>query len=459
MSTKKLAPVILAAGKGTRMVSEMPKVLHPLADKPMLTYALDLAEQITDEPPVVVLGFEAEKVQKVLDDRVRVVFQSQQLGTGHALNQASEILMGQSELILVWAADMPLLSVELLEKIVDCQRNNNGPMSIVTAQSDNHRGFGKIVRSDEQKVQAIVEQIDATEDQLSITEINVGVYCFASDWLWKQLNVLKPSASGEYYLTDLVECSYNQSKTIGVITVTDNNEIIGINNRVHLAEAENSIRRQTNNYWMEKGVTLQDPENTYISPDVKLGKDTIVLPNTHLTGNTKVGDRCVIGPNTTISDTIIGDDCKVKYSVIEMSVLENEVDVGPFGHLRAGSHLSRGVHIGNFGEVKNSHLGRDVKMGHFSYIGDATVGERTNIGAGSITCNFGMDKQKHRTVIGDDVFIGSDTMLVAPLKIGSRAKTGAGSVVTKDVPKDSLAVGVPARVIVNSIKKGKDGEQ
>ena len=447
----KTASVILAAGKGTRMCSNIPKVLHTLAGRPLMEYALDLGLDICSMPPIVVVGFESEKVQECIGDRAKVVYQESQLGTGHALNQTAGVLRGQADMIVVWAADMPLLSNETLQSVVNCQIENEGPISIVTTVSNDDRGFGKVIRSEFGEVQAIVEKSDATAEQLSINELNVGVYCFRSLWLWDELSALKPSANGEYYLTDLIKSAYSQDEKIGVVTTNAVDEIIGINTRVHLAEAETALRTRINNRWMERGVTLIDPANTYIDSNVEIGLDTIVLPNTHLQGSTVVGSECTIGPNSTIRNSVINDRCKIESSVVEHATLGNDVDVGPFGHLRAGAHLDNGVHVGNFGEVKNSYLGPDVKMGHFSYVGDATIGARTNIGAGAITCNYGMDKNKHRTEIGEDVFIGSDTMLVAPLHIGSRVRTGAGSVVTKDLPDDSLAVGVPARIISRAV--------
>ena len=447
----KTASVILAAGKGTRMRSHIPKVLHSLAGRPLMEYALDLGLDICSVPPIVVVGFESEKVQECIGDRAKVAYQESQLGTGHALNQTAGVLRGQADMIVVWAADMPLLSNETLQSVVNCQIENEGPISIVTTVSNDDRGFGKVIRSEFGEVQAIVEKSDATAEQLSINELNVGVYCFRSLWLWDELSALKPSANGEYYLTDLIKSAYSRDEKIGVVTTNSVDEIIGINTRVHLAEAETALRTRINNSWMERGVTLIDPANTYIDSNVEIGLDTIVLPNTHLQGSTVVGSECTIGPNSTIRNSVINDRCKIESSVVEHATLGNDVDVGPFGHLRAGAHLDNGVHVGNFGEVKNSYLGPDVKMGHFSYVGDATIGARTNIGAGAITCNYGMDKNKHRTEIGEDVFIGSDTMLVAPLHIGSRVRTGAGSVVTKDLPDDSLAVGVPARIISRAV--------
>ena len=447
----KTASVILAAGKGTRMCSNVPKVLHTLAGRPLMEYALDLGLGICNMTPIVVVGFESEKVQECIGDRATVVIQEEQLGTGHALNETAEVLREQADMVLVWAADMPLLTKEMLESVINVQAENEGPISIITAISNDDRGFGRVIRSQLGEVQAIVEKSDATAEQLSINELNVGIYCFQSSWLWDELSALKPSSNGEYYLTDLIKSASLQNQNIGVVTTTAVDEIIGINTRIHLAEAEIAIRTRINNSWMERGVTLIDPANTYIEASVKIGLDTVVLPNTHLQGNTVIGSECTIGPNSTIQNSVIGDRCQIASSVLDRAKLENDVDVGPFGHLRAGTHLDSGVHIGNFGEVKNSYLGPDVKMGHFSYVGDATIGARTNIGAGSITCNYGMDRNKHRTEIGEDVFIGSDTMLVAPLRIGSKARTGAGSVVTKDLPDGSLAAGVPARIISREV--------
>ncbi len=447
-------PVILAAGKGLRMCSSVPKVLHTLAGRPLIEYALELGQKISEEPALVVIGHGAEAVRKLVAKRARLVLQAEQLGTGHALLQAVAQLRDKEDRVLVWAADMPLLSATTLEAVVARQREHDGPISIVTAVSGHQRGFGRLIRSEDGAVQAVVEQTDATEEQRSIRELNVGVYCFDVAWLREELSRLQLSDSGEYYLTNLVAAAVTQGRSVGAVFVGDPAEIIGINTRVHLAEAETVLRDRINRGWMEHGVKMLDPSNTYIAASVRIGTDTIVMPNTHLQGETSVGSGCTIGPNSVVRDSVIADGCRVECSVLEEVTLEEDVDVGPFAHLRAGAHLARGVHVGNFGEVKNAYLGPEVKMGHFCYVGDATVGARTNIGAGTVTCNYGMDKAKHRTEIGEDVFIGSDTMMVAPVCIGARARTGAGAVVTKDVPADSTAVGVPARVIMRASTPG-----
>jgi bifunctional UDP-N-acetylglucosamine pyrophosphorylase/glucosamine-1-phosphate N-acetyltransferase len=264
--------------------------------------------------------------------------------------------------------------------------------------------------------------------------------------LWEALRRIRLSPKGEYYLTDCIEIAVSDGLPVQALVLEDPSEAIGINTRVHLAEAENLLRHRINRQWMLDGVTLVDPENAYIEPGVAIGQDTVIWPNTYLHGDTAIGSDCTIGPNAIIHNTRIGDRCKILSSVVEGAVLEDDVSVGPFGHLRKGAHLAQGVHMGNFGEVKSSYLGPGTKMGHFSYIGDATIGSEVNIGAGTITCNYD-GQRKHPTEIGANAFVGSDTMLVAPIKLGEGARTGAGSVVTKDVPAHSLAVGVPARVI------------
>jgi bifunctional UDP-N-acetylglucosamine pyrophosphorylase/glucosamine-1-phosphate N-acetyltransferase len=443
----KVASVLLAAGQGTRMKSDLPKVLHPLCGKPMLWYALEAMKPATTEKPVVIVGVGAEQVRSLLGDTAECVTQEPQLGTAHAALQAESRLKGRSDYVIVTYADMPLLRGVTFQRLVDAQRANTGPLSLLTVAAPDPRGFGRVLRGPGGTIEAIVEENSATPEQLAIHELNVGAYCFQADWLWDALHrIQKNPQKGEYYLTDVVELAAGQHLPVHAVLHEDLIETIGINTRVHLAEAEAALRQRINREHMLNGVTLADPATTYIEPEVTIGKDTVVLPGTHLHGQLAVGEACVIGPNTIIRDSTIGSRCKVLASVVEGAVLEDDVDVGPFARLRRGAHLARHVHLGNFGEVKDSYLAPGVKMGHFSYIGDATIGANTNIGAGTITCNFDGEK-KNTTEIGEDVFIGSDTMLVAPLKIGAGAKTGAGAVVTRDVPPDTLAVGMPARGI------------
>jgi bifunctional UDP-N-acetylglucosamine pyrophosphorylase/glucosamine-1-phosphate N-acetyltransferase len=289
-----------------------------------------------------------------------------------------------------------------------------------------------------------VEEAQATPEQRLIKEVNASVYCFEADWLWKALELVPLSPKGEYYLTDVVEIAVSEGRNVAVVTADDEMETMGINTRVHLAEAETVMRRRILERLMLSGVTMIDPASTYIDAGVSIGMDTVIQPNTFLYGSTVIGENCTIGPNSIITDTRIGDRCQVLASVLEKAHLEDDVDMGPFARLRKGAHLANHVHMGNFGEVKDSYLGEGTKMGHFSYIGNATIGKDVNIGAGTITCNYDGEK-KHPTVIGDNVFIGSDTMLVAPVTIGAGARTGAGAVVTKDVPEGKVVIGVPAK--------------
>jgi bifunctional UDP-N-acetylglucosamine pyrophosphorylase/glucosamine-1-phosphate N-acetyltransferase len=441
-----LSVVILAAGQGTRMKSSLPKVLHRLGGQPLATYAVDSGRALSGGAPVLVVGHGGDQVRAALGDRCDYVVQAEQLGTGHAVLQARDLLAGRGGRVLVFYADMPLLTAETLRSLVEHQARNSGPLSLLTITVDDPRGFGRIVRAGDGSVQAIVEQAQATPEQKRIRELNVGAYCLEADFLWTGLSLLKPSPKGEYYITDLIGLAAAAGGRVEAVALDDPEEAIGINTRVHLAEAEAIRRRRTNRRWMEAGVSMIDPDSVYIEPGVTLGPDTTLWPNVQLVGRTAIGAGCTIGPNTLVRDSAIGQGCTLTASIIEEARVDNQVVIGPYAHLRRGAHLADGVHMGNFGEVKESYLGPGVKMGHFAYIGNATLGANVNVGAGAITCNFD-GRNKNPTTVGDDVFIGSDTMLVAPVTLGDRSRTGAGSVVTKNVPPDSLAVGLPARVI------------
>lgn len=436
--------VILAAGQGTRMRSNLPKVLHSIAGQPMVRYAIDSARAVTGEKPVVVVGHGAEMVQETVSGDALFAVQEQQLGTAHAVRSAESLIAGQSDLVLVFYADMPLLTVETLTRLVEIQKKNTGPLTMLTVVLPDSHGFGRIIRKPDGTVKAIVEEAQATPEELAVRELNAGAYCFRSDWLWQALKKVRVSPKGEYYLTDTIAIAAEAGQAVQAVILEDPDEAIGINTRVHLAEVETLMRRRIAEKWMLAGVTLINPEQTYIETGVEIGKDTVLWPGTYLRGKTVIGENCEIGPNTIIEDSAVGSDCTLLASILEGAVLESHVSMGPFGHLRKGAHLADGVHMGNFGEIKNSYLGPGVKMGHFSYIGDAQIGPDVNIGAGTITCNFD-GVRKHKTEIGAHTFIGSDTMLVAPLHIGENAKTGAGSVVTHDIPDGETVVGVPAR--------------
>ncbi len=441
------AAVLLAAGYGTRMKSELPKVLHPLSGRLMIEWALAAVAPVADSPPVVVVGHGKEEVQALLGERVRYAEQCQLLGTGHAVQQAAPLLQGQADAVLVAYADTPLLRSETLAELPALlarrQAQDNPAIALLTVTREEPQGFGRIIRDAAGAVCAIVEEVDCSAEQAAIRELNPGLYCFDAAWLWTNLPQLPLSAKGEYYLTDLVAMAVAQGRAV-VSAPAPLEEVYGINTRVHLAHAAAVLRRRILERHMLAGVTILDPLNTYIDDGVEIGMDTTVLPGTFLQGKTRIGRRCLIGPNSHITDCEIGDECRVFYAVAEGARLERRAEIGPFGRLRKGAHLGEGVHMGNFGEVKDSYLGPGTKMGHFSYIGNAEIESNVNIGAGTITCNYD-GQHKYKTVVGKNVFIGSDTMLVAPLTIGDGAHTGAGAVVTRDVAAGELVYGVPAR--------------
>ncbi len=449
--------VILAAGQGTRMKSDRPKVLHPVAGEPMIRHVVAVAKALEPVRLAVVVGHGEEEVRAALGDDVLFVRQPEQLGTGHALAQAREAVAGTADTVMALYGDTPLLTLELLRRLLDRHHAVQPALTLLTTHLDDPYGYGRILRDEDGRVMAIVEEVDASPEQRRITEINTGLYCFDDRWVWDRLECLPLSPKGEYYLTDVVALALEQGARVEAVTTDDPFPVLGINTRAQLAQAEAIMRQRIRERWMDAGVTLMDPASAWIDAGVTIGQDTVILPNTFLQGETRVGRECVIGPNTLIRDSTLGDRCQVRFSVVEEAVLEDDVDVGPFGHLREGAHLARGVHMGNFGEVKNSYVGPGTKMGHFSYLGDAQVGANVNIGAGTITCNYDGER-KHPTVIEDGAFIGSDTMLVAPVRVGAGAKTGAGSVVTHDVPAGAIVYGVPARVRGETEERGERGE-
>ena len=441
-----LASIILAAGQGTRMRSKLPKVIHPIVGKPMVWHAIKAVQGLTDLPPVLVVGYRADIVKSAVGEDVSYAIQEEQLGTGHAVASAKSALEGKADTILVTFADMPLLRQESIAELIALHRRSGSPVTMTSFHGDEAQGFGRVIRNADSHVTAIVEEAVATEEQLAVREYNLSAYCFDADWLWQALKRIPISPKGEYYLTDVVALAVEDGYSVNCLLLQDPEEAIGPNDRVQLAAAEKVMRQRINEKWMLSGVTIIDPERTYIEAEVEIGQDTVIYPNTHLRGTTMIGEDCEIGPDTTVIDTKVGNQVVLIQSLLEQALVEDRVTMGPFCHLRIGAHLAEGVHLGNFGEVKDSYLGPNTKMGHFSYIGNATIGANVNIGAGTITCNFDGEK-KNPTEIGDDVFIGSDTMLVAPVKIGDRAITGAGAVVTHDVPPDTLVLGVPAKEI------------
>jgi len=444
MST--LAIAILAAGQSTRMKSRHSKMLHPLAGRPLITYPLRLAEALNPAHLLLVLGHLAREIQAVLGPTYRYVLQDPQLGTGHAVQQVRPLLEGRCDELLVLYGDTPLLRLETVQEMLRRHRETGATVTLLSAVLADPRGYGRVIRDGYGRVQAVVEEADAGPEERAVPEVSSGILLFQAGWLWQHLAQLPLSPRGEYYLPALIGQAVSEGATVLAHPAPDPEEILGINDRVQLAQAEAILRRRIAERAMRNGVTLVDPSSTYIDDTVELGQDTVIRPNTHLLGQTRIGEECTIGPNCILVDTTVGARCRILASVLEGATLEDEVDVGPFAHLRRGAYLCRGVHIGNFGEIKNARLGPGVKMGHFAYIGDAEIGEETNIGAGTITCNYDTRRRKNRTRVGRRVFIGSDTMLVAPVEVGDEAVTGAGSVVTRDIPPRTIAYGVPARV-------------
>lgn len=447
-----LKTLILAAGKGTRMKSDIPKIIHKVNGVPMISKIISVLDELNSEENILILGYKKEEVLQVVGQDSSYVLQNEQLGTGHAVMQAKEKLKDYDGDVMVLCGDTPLLRVETLKELYDFHKKSGAVTTILTSVYENPFGYGRIVKEDG-LVKAIVEEKEASEEVKKIKEVNAGVYCFNSKELFKALDKIdNNNEKGEYYLTDVIGIQVNENKKVQSFVLADNREILGVNSKVELAQAGQILRERKNISLMEDGVILIDPANTYIEENVKIGRDTVIYPGAVIQGNTVIGEKCEILGTTRIIDSTIKNNIKIESSVIEESILEDGVTMGPFAHLRPKSHLKELVHIGNFVEVKKSTLEKGVKAGHLTYLGDAQVGENTNIGAGTITCNYdGVNKFK--TIIGKEAFIGSDSMLVAPVNIGEKALVGAGSVITKDVPDRSLAVSRSKQIIKSDWRK------
>ena len=444
-----LVGIILAAGEGVRMKSRIPKVLHRFCGKELLRYPVELLGKVgVDRIVVVVSRANQDAVQDLLGDSVEYAVQSSKTGTAGAVEFAGSLLRGESKQVVVLGGDAPLVSEESMQGLINGHVENDHIMSILSGIVQDSNGLGRINRDhgSQRAVMGIIEASDDLNRDGQPVEVNAGVYCFQADWLWENLARITPGKGSERYLTDLAALAVEQGENVAALPANDPTEVLGINNRVELANLEVIQRRRIREHWMLEGVTISDPSSVMIDAGVTLGQDTVLLPNTILLGNTSIGANCEIGPGSVVRDSSIGDDCRVTSSAMENAVMESGVDVGPFSHLRPGAYLESGVHIGNYVEVKESRFAAGAVMGHLGYIGDASIGAKVNVGAGTVTCNYdGKDKQ--RTIVEDGAFIGCDTMLVAPVTIGAGAITGAGAVVTKDVPSARLAVGVPAKIV------------
>jgi bifunctional UDP-N-acetylglucosamine pyrophosphorylase/glucosamine-1-phosphate N-acetyltransferase len=429
------------------MKSDLPKVLHLLCGRPMLSYVLKTLRRVGVARPLLVVGKDAAAIRGKIGSTVRYIVQRRPLGTGHAVAQALPRLKGRG-LVYVVHADMPFVSPPTLRELRDAMRGGPISASVATGIGDGAHHFGRILRDGERRFQRIVEDRDATPEERAVREVNVGVYCFRVPALQQALDRIRPNnRQREYYLTDAVNVLAQADERIVTVDVADPDELIGINSREELAQAERAVRRRILSRVMASGVTVIDPSTTFIDETVRLGRDTVIHPMTVITGRTVVGERCVIGPGARIHDSVIRSRARVWDSSLERARVGPRSVVGPYAHLRPGTVVGRDVEIGNYAEMKQVRVGDRTKVHHKSYLGDAWIGVDVNIGAGTITCNYGLDRRKHRTTIGDGAYIGSDSMLVAPVRIGRGAITGAGAVVTKDLPPRSVAVGVPARVI------------
>lgn len=451
-SPKPLNVLIMAAGLGTRMKSNRAKVLHELGGSPLIAHVTRTAQALDPQRIIVVIGHQAEEVERAVlaevGELASFVVQAKQRGTGDAVESARSMLEKSDSLVLVLSGDVPMIKLETLQRFIEHHNNSGAACTVLSVRLENPTGYGRIIRDESDSFRKIVEQRDATEEERQCKEINSGIYCFDARELFKALRSVEPANDqGEYYLTDVPTIMMDNGGAVSVYLHNEAREVYGINSRAELAEFENLIRRAAIRKLMtENGVTFIDPSNAYISAEARIGRDTIIHPNVTVEGKTIIGEGCVIRSGARITNSRLGDDVVVKdHSIIVDSQIESKCSVGPFAHLRMNALLEEKATVGNFVEVKKSRLKRGTKAMHLTYLGDATIGERTNIGAGTVTCNYD-GVNKHETIIEDDVKIGSDTMLVAPVRIGARSVTGAGSVVTKDVPPDSLVAGVPAEV-------------
>jgi bifunctional UDP-N-acetylglucosamine pyrophosphorylase/glucosamine-1-phosphate N-acetyltransferase len=439
-------PVVLAAGLGTRMRSRLPKLLHPLLGRPMLGYVIDAALEATGRRPLIVYSPATSAVQATFGEVADFALQAEPRGTGDALRAALAEVPSDVDELLVLNGDVPLIDPSWLTDLLELRRGEDAAVALLTVDAIDPARLGRVIRGEDGSVTAIVEVRDATTEQLAVSEINSGLYAIDAAWLRRRIGDLRPSAAtGELYLTQLIELARAEGRPVAALEVPDDGTLLGINDRAELAEAVHLLQVRVNEAHLRQGVTMDDPSTAWIEPTVQLASDVILEPNVVLRGETRVGEGTRIGTGSQLLDTIVGRDCRIWASVLESSEVEDDVVIGPFAHLRPGSSIGHGSKLGNYAEVKNSRLGPGVQQHHFSYLGDADVGERANIGAGTVTANYD-GRRKQRTRIGAGAFIGVDTMLVAPVEVGEGSRTGAGAVVTRNVPDGMLAVGVPARI-------------
>nr|WGD93119.1 bifunctional UDP-N-acetylglucosamine diphosphorylase/glucosamine-1-phosphate N-acetyltransferase GlmU [Bacillus subtilis] len=432
--------VVLAAGQGTRMKSKLYKVLHPVCGKPMVEHVVDEALKLSLSKLVTIVGHGAEEVKKRLGDKSEYALQAEQLGTAHAVKQAQPFLADEKGVTIVICGDTPLLTAETMEQMLKEHTQREAKATILTAVAEDPTGYGRIIRGENGAVQKIVEHKDASEEERLVTEINTGTYCFDNEALFRAIDLVSnDNAQGEYYLPDVIEILKNEGETVAAYQTGNFQETLGVNDRVALSQAEQFMKERINKRHMQNGVTLIDPMNTYISPDAVIGSDTVIYPGTVIKGEVQIGEDTIIGPHTEIMNSAIGDRTVIKQSVVNHSKVGNDVNIGPFAHIRPDSVIGNEVKIGNFVEIKKTQFGDRSKASHLSYVGDAEVGTDVNLGRGSITVNYD-GKNKYLTKIEDGAFIGRNSNLVAPVTVGEGAYVAAGSTVTEDVPGKALAI-------------------
>ena len=449
------AVVIMAAGKGKRMKSNLPKVLHNLAGKPILNYVFDTVDQLEAKRKILIVGYKSDHIRELIGDKIEYIEQKEQLGTAHAVLQTKKLLSDFKGDVLILSGDVPFLRVKILKKLLKYHQDNNFCCTLVSTILKNPKGYGRIIRDKKGEIKGIIEEVDLSADKKKITEVNSGIYCFNKDKLFQALEKITPdNKQGEYYLTDSVEILLKEGLTVGNIIVKDYSEVLGINSRLDLTDASQKIYQKTLQDLMPQGVTIVDPNSTFIERGVKIGQDTIIYPFTIIEKDTKIESGCLIGPYSHLIDADIGKGVRVWASIIESSTVKEGANIGPYAHLRPETVVEKGAKIGNFVEVKKSTIGEGSKASHLTYLGDAIIGKKVNIGAGTITCNYDGEK-KHKTIIEDEVFVGSNNTLVAPVKLGKDSYTGAGSTITEDVPPGNLAIARSRQKNISGWRKKK----
>lgn len=437
---KSINALILAAGEGTRMKSKLPKVSHKICGKPIVQHVIDTVKSMGIDDVIVVVGHKADQVKECINSDVKFVLQENQLGTGHAVMCSQDFIKDNVGVTLLLYGDTPLVSKDTLSSLISYHDEHNLCCTILTADFDDPTGYGRIIRDGSGNVEKIVEHKDASEEERKVPEINSGMYCFSTQDLVDALKYVKnDNAQGEYYLTDVVGIMKSRGKAVGAFKTIDKADIMGINSRIQLAEAGEVMRRRKNSMLMAGGVTMIDPDSTYVDIDAEIGADTIVYPGSIIEGRTIIGSDCTIGPNTRLVNCRVHDSVDISNSVAFESEINSGAHIGPFAYIRPESVIGEGVKIGDFVEIKKSKVGNYTKIPHLTYVGDAEIGENVNLGCGTITVNYD-GKIKHKTIIGDNVFVGCNSNLVAPVKVNNDSYIAAGSTITDEVPEGSLAI-------------------